>query len=374
MATARLRSPARRAPEPRAARATRPIAAARSTLGSVRHSATNATTPSRPSSRRPPPADADPAGGGQHEREQQGEVGPRHGGQMGQARSLAKSASSSAVRPDGVAHHQRRHQRPRLGCPRARPRPAAPRGPARPAAPAATGAAGQDRLRPATRTTAATSDPRSGGSSRASTRHLGPDRQPGPRSAAGSPPTTTSTGARTRQVSPAAGDLPHGDADRRRTPGRPACPRRHRRVGADLQPHRARPPPPAPASATGPLASRWACSPPAADRARRARRRPRPTTPTGARRPPARLPTTPRREHDQRRRRRPGAQPGRGPARQRQRDHAAGPGRAPGRRPSAARSPRRSAVVRSLTPGRAGRSGRTSSVRCRPPPAAPRPR
>src|ERR687894_27228 len=55
MATARLRSPARPPPDPSAARATRPIAAARSTLGSVRQSATKATTPSRPVNRSPQP-------------------------------------------------------------------------------------------------------------------------------------------------------------------------------------------------------------------------------------------------------------------------------------------------------------------------------
>src|SRR5918992_2489419 len=55
IATARLRTPARLAPDPKAARATRPIAAARSTLGSVRHRATNAITPQSPVSRSPQP-------------------------------------------------------------------------------------------------------------------------------------------------------------------------------------------------------------------------------------------------------------------------------------------------------------------------------
>ena len=48
LATARLRTPAARLPEPSAARATRPIAAARSTLGSVRHKATKMITPANP--------------------------------------------------------------------------------------------------------------------------------------------------------------------------------------------------------------------------------------------------------------------------------------------------------------------------------------
>ena len=51
LATARLRTPAARLPDPSAARATRPIAAARSTLGSVRHRATKMITPARPTTR-----------------------------------------------------------------------------------------------------------------------------------------------------------------------------------------------------------------------------------------------------------------------------------------------------------------------------------
>ena len=51
LATARLRTPAVRLPDPSAAKATRPIAAARSTLGSVRHKATKMTTPASPTMR-----------------------------------------------------------------------------------------------------------------------------------------------------------------------------------------------------------------------------------------------------------------------------------------------------------------------------------
>jgi hypothetical protein len=51
MATARLRRPADLEPDPSAAKATRPIAAARSTLGSVRHKATKTSTPARPTPR-----------------------------------------------------------------------------------------------------------------------------------------------------------------------------------------------------------------------------------------------------------------------------------------------------------------------------------
>ena len=52
LATARLRTPAARLPDPSAANATKPIAAARSTLGSVRHRATKMITPARPTRRR----------------------------------------------------------------------------------------------------------------------------------------------------------------------------------------------------------------------------------------------------------------------------------------------------------------------------------
>jgi hypothetical protein len=55
VARQRLRRPARRPPEPRAARATNPIAAARRTLGSVRQSPTKITTPATPTSRRAQP-------------------------------------------------------------------------------------------------------------------------------------------------------------------------------------------------------------------------------------------------------------------------------------------------------------------------------
>jgi hypothetical protein len=51
VATARLRTPAARLPEPSAAKATSPIAAARSTLGSLRHRAMKMITPQRPTTR-----------------------------------------------------------------------------------------------------------------------------------------------------------------------------------------------------------------------------------------------------------------------------------------------------------------------------------
>src|SRR5215217_7439002 len=52
LATARLRTPAARLPDPSAANATSPIAAARSTLGSVRHKATKMITPASPRRRK----------------------------------------------------------------------------------------------------------------------------------------------------------------------------------------------------------------------------------------------------------------------------------------------------------------------------------
>ena len=88
-----------------------PIAAARTTLGSVRASSTNPATPSAPTSDQPARAHPGPAGEQQQAADHQRQVGARDGEQVGQpggAERVDQLRGHAAV----VAVDQRRHQRP----------------------------------------------------------------------------------------------------------------------------------------------------------------------------------------------------------------------------------------------------------------------
>ena len=173
-------TPARRPPAPRAARATRPIAAARSTLGSVRHSATKTTTPQQPDQPKPPAPYTDPARRGQQERQQQREVRSRTPPSGGSDPVLVKSASSSAVRPEVSPSTSAGTKARGSGDRCCTEAPESRRAPAPPGAAAAFG--------PAT-VVGCAADPEHRGQSGTAVRRLqpgragqsGPDRQPGPR-------------------------------------------------------------------------------------------------------------------------------------------------------------------------------------------------
>ena len=309
----------------------------------------------------PPPADADPARGGQHERQQQGEVRPGDGGQMGQAGRrelrLQLGGQSRRCRPPPAPAPAPAARRPGR-----RPRRAAHRGPARPAAAAVTGPPVRTGS-PRTRTTAATSDPRSGGCSLAQHGHPGPDRQPGPVPAPHRhrpPPAPEPAPARS---APPRRDLPH-DGPAHGVAG-PTAARRHQPDGRCASPAALGTTAPARArSATGPAGQPLRVQPTGdaqhgsttAVAANHGEERSRASSSRGGGSSPSKTQDPARG---------PGAEPGGRPAGQGQGNHPqvrSWPcGAAVG---SAARLPG------ALTPGRAGRSARTSSVRSHRPAAA----
>ena len=109
-ATPSARTPRSRPLPPSPSSATVPIAAARTTLGSVRASSTKPTIPSDRQQVLPPPAHPAPAPDQHQEADHQREVGPRHGEQVGQpggAEVRLHLLGNGVV----VAGHQGRHQR-----------------------------------------------------------------------------------------------------------------------------------------------------------------------------------------------------------------------------------------------------------------------
>ena len=106
-------APGRRAVDrrlPIANSATVPIAAARSTLGSVRASSTNPTMPSAPTTQQPATAQPRPAGQHQQEPDHQGQVGAGDGQQVGET-GRPEVVGERRVEAGVVAVDQRRHQR-----------------------------------------------------------------------------------------------------------------------------------------------------------------------------------------------------------------------------------------------------------------------
>ena len=102
----------RRRPSPTSA--TEPIAAARSTLGSVRASSTKPTTPT-PDDAPATAAHAGPARQHEQEADHQGQVGAGDREQVRQPAGPEVVAATSGDSRLVVAVHQRRHQRPRVG-------------------------------------------------------------------------------------------------------------------------------------------------------------------------------------------------------------------------------------------------------------------
>ena len=122
IATPRWRSPARRPPAPSAASATRPIAAARSTLGSVRHSATNTATAEQPDHAAATSRAPRSSGPQQQEGQQQRQVGARDGGEVREpgrpedVRQLRASARTCRRAPAPARGRAARRRRPATAC------------------------------------------------------------------------------------------------------------------------------------------------------------------------------------------------------------------------------------------------------------------
>ena len=144
-ATPRARLPRCRPLEPRASRPTPPMAAARSTLGSVRASSTNPAMPEDPDGVEPAAAHPQPPGHHQQEAHHQGQVGAGDGQQVRQAGG-AEVVREGRVEPAVVTVDQRGHQRPLLG--RATRHRGPDRGPQRTGGPPPHVRAGQGLRRP----------------------------------------------------------------------------------------------------------------------------------------------------------------------------------------------------------------------------------
>ena len=344
-ATLRLRSPARRAPDPSAARATRPIAAARSTLGSVRHRPTKVITPSSPIIRSHQPRTPTQRPNVSRKASNRVRFAPDTAVRWVRPVSLKSSVSSGViadVSPSTRAGTSARGSLRRCAT--------ESRSPCRTRLTSRSGAAGCCTRRGAERTRriAARSDPRSGLSSRpeTSTRLPTGSRDHGSSAA---PVITTSTGACKWLVSPrpatstsVARAVPY--APRTALPPE-AC--RSVRIISSAETAACWPA----SIATGPVLSRYASAPPRpaspairmAAASHRAERRSTASTEATATPMPAAA-------------------------------QAAGvcqvPSHAAAQAAPASGTIRRS---RSLTPGRVARSARRSWVRCHPPPEAPRP-
>ena len=105
------RAPRSRPSVPIASSATVPIAAARTTLGSVRASSTNPTIADGPHGVQPAPAHPAPPAEHQQEADHEGQVGAGDGQQVGEPGG-AEVVGQAGVQAGVVAVDQRRHQRP----------------------------------------------------------------------------------------------------------------------------------------------------------------------------------------------------------------------------------------------------------------------
>ena len=198
MATARLRIPARPAASPRAASATRPIAAARSTLGSVRHSPTNTTTPANPTPRSHHPRTPSQRAPNSRKASSRVRLAPETAVRW--VRPAILKASTRSGGTADVSPSTRAGTSPRTSAcdpATAARRPERTRSTSRSPVPG-----GATTCACRTRSSAASPDPGSGGSSRPSTLHRLPTGAERHQSATDVPLTMTTTGTRTRQPAP----------------------------------------------------------------------------------------------------------------------------------------------------------------------------
>ena len=198
-ATPRCRRPRRRPPVPRAASATSPMAAARSTLGSVRHNATNTATPASPTPRSHQPRTPSQRAASSKNASSSVRFAPETAVRW-VSPVVRKSASRAGLIAE-VSPSTRAGTRARGSGGRVR---TACRSPARTVSTARSVGPGgaTTTARSRTRATAATSDPASGACSRAVKRTRLPTGRPRHTCIPADPVATTSSGARTAHVVP----------------------------------------------------------------------------------------------------------------------------------------------------------------------------